>query len=135
MPQAPPRSTGRERFGARFARELYRRRPGADGVRTAVELTVESIVRCCETHLPPAPELVASGGGSRHPVLLAELTRRCEARGVALRMFDELFFAGEAKEAAAFALLAWLTVHGQPGNVPGATGAAGPRVLGAITPP
>ena len=51
-----------------------------------------------------------------------------------LRRFDELFFDGDAKEAVAFALLGYLTIHGQPGNVPAATGAAGPRVLGTITP-
>ncbi len=133
--EAPPRSTGRERFGADHALRLHRAAPGADGVRTAVALTVESVVRCCETQLPPAAEVVASGGGTRHPVLFAELEQRFAARGVVLRRFDDLFFAGEAKEAAAFALLAWLTVHGQPGNLPRATGAIGPRVLGAITPP
>ncbi len=133
--EAPPRSTGRERFGTDFASKLHRRRPGADGVRTAVELTVETVARFCETHLPAAPEVVASGGGTRHPVLMEALQRRFAGHGMTLRLFDELFFAGEAKEAAAFALLAWLTVHGQPGNVPGATGAAGPRVLGSITPP
>jgi anhydro-N-acetylmuramic acid kinase len=51
-----------------------------------------------------------------------------------LRRFDELFFPGDAKEAVAFALLGYLTLHGQPGNLPAATGASGPRVLGAITP-
>ncbi|MND09137.1 Anhydro-N-acetylmuramic acid kinase [compost metagenome] len=55
--------------------------------------------------------------------------------GVVLRKFDELFFDGDAKEAAAFALLGYLTLHGQPGNLPSATGARGPRVLGAISGP
>jgi anhydro-N-acetylmuramic acid kinase len=48
--------------------------------------------------------------------------------------FDDLFFSGDAKEAVAFALLGYLAVHRQPGNLPAATGASGPRVLGAITP-
>jgi len=52
----------------------------------------------------------------------------------ALRRFDQVFFDGDAKEAVAFALLGYLTIHGQPGNLPAATGAAGPRVLGTITP-
>ena len=52
-----------------------------------------------------------------------------------LRRFDELFFPGDAKEAVAFALLGYLTLHGQPGNVPAATGAGGSRVLGTVTPP
>jgi anhydro-N-acetylmuramic acid kinase len=51
-----------------------------------------------------------------------------------LRRFDELFFPGDAKEAVAFALLGYLTLHGQPGIVPAATGAGGSRVLGTVTP-
>jgi anhydro-N-acetylmuramic acid kinase len=131
----PPRSTGREFFGQPYAAELHRRLPGPDGVRTAVALTVESVVRFCEAHLPEAPEVVAAGGGTQHPVLMSTLATRLAVRGMALKRFDELFFPSQAKEAAAFALLGWLTLHGQPGNVPGATGAAGPRVLGSITPP
>jgi anhydro-N-acetylmuramic acid kinase len=48
--------------------------------------------------------------------------------------FDERFFDGEAKEAVAFALLGWLHLRGRPGNVVGATGARGPRILGKRTP-
>jgi anhydro-N-acetylmuramic acid kinase len=51
-----------------------------------------------------------------------------------LRRFDELFFPAEAKEAVAFALLGWLTLHGQPGTLPAVTGAAGPRIAGSISP-
>jgi anhydro-N-acetylmuramic acid kinase len=51
-----------------------------------------------------------------------------------LRRFDDLFFPGDAKEAVAFALLGYLTLHGQPGNLPAATGAEGARVLGTVTP-
>lgn len=131
----PPRSTGRERFGAQYAEALHRRVPGVDGVRTAVALTVESIARCCEQHLPPAAEVVVAGGGAKHPVLMAMLADRLAERDVALVHFEDLFFLSHAKEAVAFALLAWLTLHGQPGNVPAVTGAAGLRVLGSITPP
>ena len=53
---------------------------------------------------------------------------------VRVRRFDELFFDGEAKEAVAFALLGYLHMAGRPGNVPGATGARGPRILGQLTP-
>ena len=69
-----------------------------------------------------------------HPVLFAALQRLLGATGRELRRFDELFFSGDAKEAVAFALLGYLTLHGQPGNLPAATGARGARVLGSVTP-
>jgi anhydro-N-acetylmuramic acid kinase len=129
----PPRSTGREQFGDGFARELERRVPGPDGLATAVELTARSIARAIAEWVPGAPEVVVSGGGARHPGLMQSL-KAALARGGPLRRFDDLFFDGDAKEAVAFALLGYLSIHGQPGNVIAATGAAGPRVLGAVTP-
>jgi anhydro-N-acetylmuramic acid kinase len=134
--QPPPKSTGRERFGEQYARELHRRVPGADGVATAVELTARSIAGAVGRWVPGDAEVVASGGGCHHPGLVAALSRHLEALPGRhpLLLFDELFFAGDAKEAVAFALLGYLTLHGQPGNVPAATGAAGSRVLGAVTP-
>lgn len=131
---SPPKSTGREKFGAEYARRLHQRVPGADGVRTALQLTVRSIAGFCLGHLPPASEVVVAGGGSHHPVLMRELAAQLGERNVSLRRFDELFFVGDAKEAVAFAMLGWLAVHGQPGNLPAVTGARGLRVLGSITP-
>jgi anhydro-N-acetylmuramic acid kinase len=130
----PPKSTGRERFGEPYARALHARVPGAAGVATAVELTARSIARAIAEWVPAAPEVVVSGGGAHHPGLVAALARELGCAGRTLRRFDELFFPGDAKEAVAFALLGYLTLHGQPGNLVGATGAAGPRVLGAVTP-
>jgi anhydro-N-acetylmuramic acid kinase len=131
----PPRSTGREHFGDGFARELERRVAGPDGVATAVELTARSIARSIAEWVPGAPEVVVSGGGAHHPRLMQSLTAAlARSAGSPLRRFDDLFFDGDAKEAVAFALLGYLTIHGQPGNVVAATGAAGPRVLGAVTP-
>lgn len=127
-----PRSTGREQFGTDFARRLGASVPGVDGVRTSVALTAESIWRCCRDLLPEAGEVLVSGGGARHPVLMEELRTRFATRGTALRLFEEEFFSGQAKEAVAFALLGWLRLHGQPGNVPAVTGAQGPRVLGSV---
>jgi anhydro-N-acetylmuramic acid kinase len=135
--QAPPKSTGRERFGDAYASMIAAACPGPDGVATAVELTARSIDDALARFTPPA-ELVVSGGGARHPGVMAALERHLTARrGATVRPvpFDKLFFDGDAKEAVAFALLGYLTIHGQPGNLPAATGAAGPRVLGAITPP
>ncbi|MFZ5623654.1 MAG: anhydro-N-acetylmuramic acid kinase [Gemmatimonadota bacterium] len=126
----PPRSTGRERFGDDYARALHERVPGPDGVATAVELTARSIAQAIQRWVPDASDVVVSGGGCHHPGLLAAIRRYVPA----LRRFDEVFFNGDAKEAVAFALLGYLTVHGQPGNLPAATGAAGPRVLGTVTP-
>ncbi len=135
--EPPPRSTGRERFGSSYAAALHARVPGPNGVATAVELTARSVGQALRRWVPPAPEVVVSGGGAHHPGLMAALAREVGHawdNGAVLRHFDELFFDGDAKEAVAFALLGYLTMHGQPGNLPAATGAAGPRVLGSITP-
>jgi anhydro-N-acetylmuramic acid kinase len=132
----PPKSTGRERFGEPYARELHRRVPGTDGVATAVELTARSVAGAVGRWVPGDAEVVASGGGCHHPGLVAALRRHLDALPGRhpLQIFDQLFFPGDAKEAVAFALLGYLTLHGQPGNVPAATGASGSRVLGAVTP-
>ena len=134
--QEPPKSTGRERFGDQYAAALHQRVPGADGIATAVELTARSVAGAVARWTPDGVEVVASGGGCHHPGLMASLGRQLAQHGRhPLRRFDELFFPGDAKEAVAFALLGYLTLHGQPGNVPAATGAGGSRVLGAVTPP
>lgn len=132
----PPKSTGRERFGDAYARELHRRLPGPDGVATAVEFTARSVAAAVDRWVPGDAEVVASGGGCHHPGLMAALARSLDALPGRhpLCRFDDLFFPGDAKEAVAFALLGYLTLHGQPGNVPSATGASGSRVLGSVTP-
>ncbi len=133
----PPRSTGREHFGDQYARRLFERVPGADAVATAVELTARSVARALQEWVPDAPEVVVSGGGAHHPGLLRSLGAALgngSGGGERLRRFDDIFFPGDAKEAVAFALLGYLTIHGQPGNLVAATGAAGPRVLGTVTP-
>ena len=132
--EEPPKSTGRERFGSAFARRLFARVPGPDAVATAVELTARSVAGSIARWTPDGTEVVASGGGCHHPGLWESLRARLAGRGRALRRFDELFFSGDAKEAVAFALLGYLTLQGRPGNLPAATGARGPRVLGAVTP-
>jgi anhydro-N-acetylmuramic acid kinase len=132
---APPKSTGRERFGDGYAAALYHRVPGPDAVATAVELTARTVSEAVGRWTPSGVEVVASGGGCHHPGLMAALSRHLARHGDhPLRRFDDLFFPGDAKEAVAFALLGYLTLHGQPGNLPAATGAGGPRVLGAVTP-
>jgi anhydro-N-acetylmuramic acid kinase len=130
----PPKSTGRELFGLPLAQQIHREAPGPDGVATAVELTAQTVTDSIARWVPGAPEVIGSGGGMHHPVLAERLRILLAARGQALRRFDDLFFPGDAKEAVAFAFLGYLTIHGQPGNVPAATGAGGHRVLGQITP-
>jgi len=130
----PPKSTGRERFGQTLAEQIHREVPGPDGVATALELTARSVDDALTRWVPGAVEVVGSGGGMHHPVLVERLRTLLGARDAELLNFDQLFFPGDAKEAVAFALLGYLTIHGQPGNVVAATGAAGPRVLGQITP-
>jgi len=133
--EPPPKSTGRERFGQAFAdRVIALAGAGNDAVTTATALTVEAIGRALERWTPAAPddELVISGGGMRNPALVEQLVARVRPRPV--RRFDEVFFDGDAKEAVAFAFLGLQTILGRPGNLPGATGARGERVLGNVTP-
>lgn len=135
----PPKSTGRELFDRVYVRSLIDRcravrkeASSEDIVATAVELTARSIADAYARFLPePVVDVLPSGGGARHPVLLERLQALLAPRQV--RRFDDVFFDGEAKEAVAFALLAKLALDGVAGNVPGATGASGPRVLGKLS--
>jgi anhydro-N-acetylmuramic acid kinase len=139
-----PKSTGRETFGEEFARALRERvlavdpaaRP-ADLVATALALTVLSIAGQLAKFLPTnedrTRDLLVSGGGARNPTLMRALAAALPGWRVGL--FADEFFDGDAKEAVAFAFLGQLALEHRPGNIPGATGARGPRVLGRITPP
>ena len=129
--RAAPKSTGRELFdGGYTARYGSAGLGDADIMATLVELTAVTVADACLTH--GAARVVASGGGVRNPVLMAALRRRLG--GVPLVTSEALGLASEAKEAVLFALLGFLTWHGVAGTVPGATGAAVPRVLGRISP-
>ena len=136
----PPKSTGRELFGADYARRLMDAcrvaRPScsdADLLATAVELTARSIGDAYSRWLPSTVrETVLSGGGARNGALVRAIERAVGPLSV--RLFDSVFFDGEAKEAVAFALLGYLYLVGRPGNVPSATGARAPRIMGSYTP-
>lgn len=135
----PPKSTGREFFGDAYARSLCSRvrehHPGAtahDFLATSVELTARSISDHLATLDGNPRDLVISGGGARNSTLVNRL-RVLNSR-IEVKLFDELYFDGDAKEAVAFAYLGWLTTRKSEGNLPGVTGSAGPRVLGKITP-
>jgi len=137
--EQPPKSTGREMFGSGFTDTLIARcfemgGKTADAVATATHVSAAAIARAAQfipTRLKPF-DVVRSGGGARNPALVAAIEACWQ--GPKHRTFDEVFFDGDAKEAVAFAFLGYLTWTGRPGNEPGATGAAGPRVLGSITP-
>ncbi|MFL5499216.1 MAG: anhydro-N-acetylmuramic acid kinase [Gemmatimonadaceae bacterium] len=134
----PPKSTGRELFNSDYVQKLIAttRAAGAsdeDIVATAVQLTAESIGDAYRRFIAePLSEVLVSGGGAKNPVLFAAIQKA--AAPVAVRHFDDVYFDGEAKEAVAFALLGYLHVTKRAGNVPTATGAYGPRVLGKRTP-
>ncbi|WP_399421033.1 anhydro-N-acetylmuramic acid kinase [Streptomyces sp. WAC05292] len=81
-----------------------------------------------------ATEVFVSGGGVRNPTLMGMLRAELGPSGAAVRGSQELGLAAAAKEAYAFAVLGWLTLHGLPGSAPDCTGAGGPRVLGSLTP-
>ena len=78
-------------------------------------------------------DYIVSGGGARNATLMAMLAQRLEPLGCELAASEEFGLPAEAKEAAAFALLAWQTWHHLPGNVPRATGASRPAILGQVT--
>jgi anhydro-N-acetylmuramic acid kinase len=140
--QRPPKSAGREQFGAAYAQDFLaacrkRSRRPEDAVATATALTVESILLATRAWVLPrtgkAPvDFIVSGGGARNAALLAMLRVRLEALGCAVTTSDAAGIPAEAKEAVAFALLAYQTWHRRPGNVPSATGAARPAILGQI---
>ena len=137
----PPKSTGRELFSPAYLESFIGRcraeRPDArieDIVATAVHLTAASIADAYDRFIPePITEILLCGGGARHPVLAERLAERFYPATV--QRFDELYFDPEAKEAVAFALIGHLHLAGRAGNVPSATGARGPRILGTLTPP
>jgi anhydro-N-acetylmuramic acid kinase len=134
----PPKSTGRELFNSDYVQKLIAntRALGAsdeDIIATAVQLTAVSVADAYRRFIAePVREVLVSGGGAKNPALFAAIEKA--AAPISVRHFDEVFFDGEAKEAVAFALLGYLHVTKRPGNVPSATGARGPRVLGKRTP-
>jgi anhydro-N-acetylmuramic acid kinase len=126
-----PKSTGKELFNLDYLLTCLGPTPPTpeDLLATLVALTARTVADAVRH---TATEVVASGGGTRNPVLMAAL--REELPGVAVRTSDELGVPSQAKEALAFAVLGWHTWHGLPGVLPGATGARHPSVLGSVTP-
>ncbi|MGH3381149.1 MAG: anhydro-N-acetylmuramic acid kinase [Actinoallomurus sp.] len=134
----PPKTTGKELFNLAYLGKalaaLGDRRPShEDLLATLTRLTATTVARAVAPY--GVGEVIASGGGTANPVLLADLAAELRRSGGAtLRTIDELGIPSGAKEAYAFAVLGWLTAHGLPGTVASCTGAAGPRVLGSVVP-
>ena len=144
----PPKSCGREEFGEGFVDTfvgMCRKASvdDADVVATATALTAQSVLdayrRFVWAHLGKvAPlavrtEYVVAGGGAKNATLMKMLRDGFEPLGVRVRLMEELGVPAQAKEGVAFALMAWLTWFGMTGNVPAATGASRPVVLGKVT--
>jgi anhydro-N-acetylmuramic acid kinase len=135
----PPKTAGREEFGREFVREFLARCgrvPKADVVATATALTAMSIGDAIRRFVKPRrsyQEFVVSGGGANNPTLLAMLANELAPLGLSLRLSDEFGLPSVAKEAAAFALLAYQTWNQRPSNVPSATGAKRAAILGKIS--
>jgi anhydro-N-acetylmuramic acid kinase len=143
----PPKSCGREEYGEAFVAQFIAvcEREGArkeDVIATATALTARTIadayVRFCRPRfkrLAPSAkvELIAAGGGVRNATLMRMLREQFKSADVRVRSIEETGLDAGAKEAAAFALLGWLTWHGLPGNLPSATGARRAVVLGKVT--
>jgi anhydro-N-acetylmuramic acid kinase len=141
----PPKTAGREEFGREFVADFLRQCAGArkqDIVATATALTARSIADAVQRFVAPKSgaasrnsfgEMILSGGGTRNTALVAMLAEQFAPVGVRLRFADEFGLPSEAKEAVAFAVLAFETWNRRPSNVPSATGAKRAAVLGKIS--
>ncbi|WP_392544624.1 anhydro-N-acetylmuramic acid kinase [Oryzobacter telluris] len=126
-----PKTTGRELFhGGWLDTALDGRRLDDDVIATLTALTARTVADAVRRH--EATEVVAAGGGTRNPTLMAML--RAALGGTPVLTTDELGLPSGAKEAVAFAVLGYLTVHGHPSTVPSATGARHASLLGSVTP-
>jgi len=139
----PPRTAGREQFGREYAAKFlaacqqHSKKP-EDVLATATALTAETIAQSYKTFVRrgmkgQAVDYIISGGGAHNATLMAMLAQRLKPLGCELAASEEFGLPAEAKEAVAFALLAWQTWHHLPGNVRHATGAAHSAILGQVT--
>jgi anhydro-N-acetylmuramic acid kinase len=145
--RSPPKAAGREEFGREFVREFFEscgRARKQDVVATATALTARSIADAVERFVvkaspggrnQPYAEMILSGGGAKNPTLVRMLSNQLAALGIKIRFSDEFGLPSEAKEAVAFAMLAYETWHRRPSNLPSATGAKRAAVLGKISYP
>jgi anhydro-N-acetylmuramic acid kinase len=137
--QAPPKTTGREIFGSPFGETLWQKANARgisadDLIATLTIFTARSIADSYKNFLPTMPqEIIVSGGGAKNPTLLHLLQNELDST-TRVRRIDEMGIPAEAKEALAFAILAYETWHGRASNLPRATGAREAVIQGDITP-
>lgn len=134
----PPKSTGREYYGRDYVKRVlalgrrYRAKPN-DLIRAATIFTALSVADALHRFVLPKnkiSQLIVSGGGAHNPLLFAQLAALLP--GVQVAPSSQFGVPEDAKEAYAFALLAYETFHRRPSNLPSATGARGPAILGKI---
>lgn len=134
----PPKSTGRELFGEPFFKKAIRQMrhlPPFDQIATLTEFTARSMVWNYRLHLPSPPdEIILTGGGACNPTLIKAIDARFgEAAPIKVTTSATLGWPVQSIEPAAFALLAWLRMTGQPGNLPRTTGARRAALLGQVS--
>ena len=136
--QPLPKTTGREQFGVFFGEQVWEKSEalglsGFDIVATVTAFTAASIADSYRRFLPDMPdEVIVGGGGANNPVLMQML--RDELSPIPVLRQEDLGYSSDAKEAVAFAVIAYETLHGRPGNLPSCTFARHPAVLGKIIP-
>ncbi len=135
----PPKSTGREYYGHTYLKKIlalgrrHRAKPN-DLIRAATIFTALSVVDALNRFVlkkEKIDQLIVSGGGAHNPLILAQLSAALP--GIEVLPSSRLGVPEDAKEAFAFALLAYETFHQRPSNLPSATGARGPAILGKIS--
>jgi len=129
----PPKTTGKELFHLGYLLEAVAEVgdiTSEDIVATVTALTALTIADACRTH--SVEEILVGGGGVRNSTLMGMLA--AEIPGISIRPIDDLSIPADAKESYFMALIGFLTIHGLPGNLPSATGAARPIVLGCLLP-
>ncbi len=135
--QKPPRTAGREEFGREFVDRFLKtcgREPKEDIVATATMLTARSIRKSIELVSHESfSDFFVSGGGAKNVTLMRMLSEELRPLKLKVQTTDEHGLPGEAKEAVAFAVLAYQTWYREPSNIPAATGAKRPAILGKVS--